>query len=156
MKLFSELFTNKIFDILLSLFQVSSHYLSAKPFPFNFLVQIWSVFIEIGIYNFGPFLKVNSIQEASAKCFAVHFLEFEISQTLHIKTQNSKHQNVKSIGEKLTTKGLMFFVSFFTCDLQGFKSYYVNHKAFGASFLYWVYFSFCDITIFTCNLIVSF
>ena len=35
--------------------------------------------------------------------------------------QNKKHQNDKSIGEKLKTKGLMFFVSVFSCDLQDFK-----------------------------------
>ena len=34
---------------------------------------------------------------------------------------NKKHQNAKSIGEKLESKGLMFFVSFFSCDLQDFK-----------------------------------
>ena len=27
----------------------------------------------------------------------------------------------KSIGEKLKTKGLMFFVSFLKCDMQDFK-----------------------------------
>ena len=31
----------------------------------------------------------------------------------HMKKQNKKHQNAKSIGEKLKTKSLMFFVSFF-------------------------------------------
>ena len=30
-----------------------------------------------------------------------------------MKKQNKKHQNAESIGEKLKTKGLMFFVSFF-------------------------------------------
>ena len=39
----------------------------------------------------------------------------------HMKKQNKKHQNAKSIGEKLKTKGLMFFVSSFSCDLQDFK-----------------------------------
>ena len=38
-----------------------------------------------------------------------------------MKKQNKKRQNAKSIGEKLKTKGLMFFVSFFACDLQYFK-----------------------------------
>ena len=36
-----------------------------------------------------------------------------------MKKQYKKHQNAESIGEKLKTKGLMFFVS---CDLQDFKS----------------------------------
>ena len=39
----------------------------------------------------------------------------------HMKKQNKKHQNVKSIGEKLETEGLMLFVSFVSCDLQDFK-----------------------------------
>ena len=38
-----------------------------------------------------------------------------------MKKQNKKHQNAKSIGEKLKTKGLMFFVLFFSCDLEDFK-----------------------------------
>jgi hypothetical protein len=51
-----------------------------------------------------------------------------------MKKQNKKHQNAKSIGEKLKTNSLMFFVSFFSGDLQDFKFYYV--KAFGEGFLY--------------------
>ena len=39
----------------------------------------------------------------------------------HMKKQNKNHQIAKSIGEKLKTKGLMFFVSFFLCDLRDFK-----------------------------------
>ena len=58
-----------------------------------------------------------------------------------MKKQNKKHQNAESIGKKLKTKGLMFFVSFFSCDLQDFKFWYVNRKAFGTSFLYWVDFT---------------
>ena len=38
-----------------------------------------------------------------------------------MKKQNKKHQNAESIGEKLKTKGLMFFVSFFSCDMQDFN-----------------------------------
>ena len=38
-----------------------------------------------------------------------------------MKKQNKKHQNAKSTGEKLKTKGLVFFVSFFSCDLQDFN-----------------------------------
>ena len=38
-----------------------------------------------------------------------------------MKKQNKKQKNAKSIGEKLKTKGLMFFVLIFTCDLQDFK-----------------------------------
>ena len=46
--------------------------------------------------------KVNSVQEACAKCFAAHLSKFEILQTKWKK--NKKHQNAKSIGEKLKTK----------------------------------------------------
>ena len=38
-----------------------------------------------------------------------------------MKKPNKKHQNAKSIGEKEKTKSLMFFVSFFSYDLQDFK-----------------------------------
>ena len=65
-------------------------------------------------------IKVNSVQEACAKCFAVQILKFDILQTTW-KKQHKKHQNAKSIDEKMKTKGLMFFVSFFACDLQDFK-----------------------------------
>ena len=33
-----------------------------------------------------------------------------------MKKQNKKYQNAKSIGKKLKTKSLMFFVSFILCD----------------------------------------
>ena len=38
-----------------------------------------------------------------------------------MKKTKQKHQNAKSIGEKLKTKGLMFLGSFFSCDLQDLK-----------------------------------
>ena len=57
----------------------------------------------------------------------------------------------KSIDEKLKTKSLMFFVYFFSCELQDFKFWYENRKVFGASFLYWVYFNnicpICDLNL---------
>ena len=46
-----------------------------------------------------------------------------------------------SIDGKLKTKDLMCFVSFFSCDLEDFKFLYLNPKAFGTSFLYWVDFN---------------
>ena len=55
-----------------------------------------------------------------------------------MKRQNKKHQNARFIDEKLKTKSLMFFVSFLSCDLYNSKFWYVNRKAFDASFLYWV------------------
>ena len=56
--------------------------------------------------------KVNSVQGACVKCFAVHILKFEILQTTW-KKKNKKHQNATFINEKLKTKSMMFFVSFF-------------------------------------------
>ena len=56
--------------------------------------------------------------------------------------QNKKYQNVRSIGDKLKTKSLVFFVSFFSCDMQD-----VNRKAFDSSFLYWVNFTTAQILI---------
>jgi hypothetical protein len=78
--------------------------------------------------------KVNSVQEACAKCFAVQILKFEILQT----TQKNKWKCIKmqDLLIKNKNKSLMSFVSFFSCDAQDF-----NHRAFGASFLYWVDFT---------------
>ena len=39
----------------------------------------------------------------------------------YMKKQNKKHPNARFIDEKLKTKSLMLFVSFFSCDLQYFK-----------------------------------
>ena len=58
-----------------------------------------------------------------------------------MKKTKQKHQNAKSIGEKLKTKGLMFLGSFFSCDLQDLKFWYVKRKVFCASLLYWVDFN---------------
>mgnify|MGYP001275423916 CR=1 FL=1 len=65
------------------------------------------------------FGKVNSVQEAWAKCFAIHLLEFEILHTTLKKKQ--RHQNARFIDEKQKTRSLRFFVSFSSCDLQDFK-----------------------------------
>ena len=53
---------------------------------------------------------------------------------------NKKHQNARFIDQKLKTMSLVFFVSFL-CDLQDFKFWYLNHQAFGTSFLHWVDFT---------------
>ena len=72
--------------------------------------------------------KVNSVQEACAKCFAVHILKFEILQTTW-KTKQ-KHWNTRFIGEIMKTKSLMIFVKFFSCDWQDFKFWFVNIARF--------------------------
>ena len=64
--------------------------------------------------------KVNSVQDASAKCFAVHIIKFEILQT-KMKKQNKKHQNYNSINEKLKNKGLMFYFSHVICKISNFN-----------------------------------
>ena len=92
-----------------------------------------------------PF-KVNSVQEACAKCFVVHILKFEILQT----TWKNKTKNIKMLDLLVKNWKLRVwrsFFSFFSCDLQDFKFYYVNRKAFGTSFfiLYWVDFKWYDI-----------
>ena len=55
----------------------------------------------------------------------------------HMKEQSKKHQNTRFIDEKLKTKSLMFFVSFFIW-LARFQISICEPQAFGASFLYWV------------------
>ena len=60
------------------------------------------------------------MQEACEKGFAVHLLKFEILQQPHEKTTKS-HQNARSIGEKLRTKGLIILCFIFSCDFQDFK-----------------------------------
>ena len=53
--------------------------------------------------------KVNSVQEACAKCFSVHLLKFEILQTKK-RNKTKKHQNAKSIGEKLQLPDVLCFI----------------------------------------------
>ena len=71
---------------------------------------------------------IATVQEAWAKCFAVHLSKFEILQT---KTKNQKHKNAKSFGKKLKTKSLMFFVSFFhiICKISNFNLWTAKHLA---------------------------
>ena len=62
-------------------------------------------------FNFAlPSIKVNSVHEACAKCSAVHLLKFEILETTC--KNKKKHQNAKSICEKLKT---------FSYDLKDYK-----------------------------------
>ena len=56
------------------------------------------------------FDKVNSVQEACAKCFAVHILKFEILQITR-KKWNKEHQ----------TLSVNVFCFVFSCGLQDFK-----------------------------------
>ena len=75
--------------------------------------------------------KVNSVQEACAKCFAVHILRFEIFQIIW-KELNKEHEKLSFQFFIIKCCILMdFFV--YSCGLQ-----YINCKVFGESFLYWV------------------
>ena len=72
-------------------------------------------------------VKVNSVQEACTKCFAVHKLKNEILQI----TWKNETKNIRPLVFSFSSIDLAW-------GLQDFKFWYVNHKAFGASVLYWV------------------
>ena len=81
-----------------------------KKNPFEFRSK--SLFALLSLAWSGS--KVNSVQEACTKCFAVHISEFEIWQTTNKKQKNITNQNARFIDEKLKAQSLMFFVlSFF-------------------------------------------
>ena len=60
----------------------------------------------------GVLLKVNSVQEACAKCFSVHILKFKILQ-ITWKRWNKKHQTLSFQFFTNRFGILMFFVCFF-------------------------------------------
>ena len=82
--------------------------------------------------SFMNFFKVNSVQEPCAKSFAVHLLKFEILQITWEKW-NKEHQTHSF---QFFSYRFWCFLFCFSCGLQDFKFWYVNRKAFGASFLY--------------------
>ena len=84
-------------------------------------------------------LKVSSVQEACAKCFAVHLLKFEILQI----TWKNKTKNIRLLVFSFSSINLVFwcFCFVFSCGLQYFKFWYLNRKAIGASFFYCVDFT---------------
>ena len=61
-------------------------------------------------------------------------------ERFQISKRKQKHQNAQFIDEKLKTKSLMFFVSFFFHVICKILNSSVR-IAFNASFLYWVYFT---------------
>ena len=67
-----------------------------------------------------PELKVSSVQEACAKSLFGSLIKIR-NLANHMKKQNKEYKNSKSIGEKLKTTCLMFFVSSLSYDLQDFK-----------------------------------
>ena len=67
--------------------------------------------------------KVNSVQEACAKCFAVHTPYQNLKSWKQHEKQKIKHQNARFSVEKLKYKSLMFFVSVFhvICKISNFN-----------------------------------
>ena len=70
---------------------------------FQTVVEIWNILAKC---------KVNSVQEACAKCFAVHMLKFEILQ-IKWKKRNKEHQTFSFQFCTNRISILMFSVLFF-------------------------------------------
>ena len=82
--------------------------------------------------------KINSVQEACAKCFVVHILKFEILQpTWKNKTKTSKKLDLLMKNWENEKSDVLCFILLW--DLKDFK--HENRNAFGTSFLYWVDFT---------------
>ena len=64
--------------------------------------------------------KVNSVQEAYAKCYAVHILDLKSCKP-HEKPKPKRKQHAKPISEKLKTKGLMFQFFHAICKISHFN-----------------------------------
>ena len=111
-------------------------YLESNNETFCFFVCNWGSQIELQLTAGWLLLKLTQYKKLMPNALQFTYQNLK-SISNHMKKQNKKHQNARSIDEKLKTKSLMFFVSFFSCHFQK----YVNRKAFGASFLYWVDFS---------------
>ena len=56
----------------------------------------------------------------------------------HMKKQNKNTKMLDLLMENWKLRVWCSLLIFFSCDMQDFKLLYVNHWAFGASFLYWV------------------
>ena len=87
------------------------------------------------------YYKVNSVQEACAKYFAVHLSKFGILQTIwKNKTKNMKTLNL-SVKNWILRSDVLCFI-FFMWFARFQILMYVNRKAFGSSALYRVDFTF--------------
>ena len=77
--------------------------------------------------------KVNSVQEACAKCFAVHILKFEILQ-ITWKKWNKEHQTLSLQFFTNRSSILMFFVLFFhvVCKISNFNMWTAKHLTQGS------------------------
>ena len=73
-------------------------------------------------------LKVNSVQEACAKCFAVHLLKFEILQTTwKNKTKNIKMLNLLVKNWKVRVWWPLFHFFHVFCKISNFHMWTVKH-----------------------------
>ena len=83
-------------------------------------------FIDISI---GYLIKVNSVQEACAKCFLVLILNFEILQ-ITWKRWNKEHRTLSFQFFSNRSSILMFFVVFYVvCKVSYFNVWSVKHLA---------------------------
>ena len=75
------------------------------------------------------FLFLKSTQYKKLAPNALQFTYWNLLK--HMKKRNKNHQNDICIGEKLKTKGLMFFVSFFhvICKISNFNMWTAKHLA---------------------------
>ena len=67
------------------------------------------------------YFLVKSTQYKKLAPNALRFTYQNLKSCKPHEKQNKKHQNAKYIGEIMKTKGLMFIVSFFSCDLKYLK-----------------------------------
>ena len=115
---------------------------------FAWFFYIFFLFLNTMISCSVYYCKVDSVQEACAKCFAVHILKFEIWQ-ITWKKWNTEYQTL--LFQFFTNRFsiLLLFVLFFrmVCKISNF-----NKWKMGASFLYWDDFiylrSYCCLLIF--------
>ena len=68
-------------------------------------------------------IKVNSVQEAFAKCFAVHILKFEILQT----AENVKILDLLMKNPKLRVWCSLFHLFHVICKISNFKMSTAKH-----------------------------
>ena len=97
--------------------------------------EVAKIWISVLKFKFSQILlgdKVNSVQEACAKYFAVHTLKFDPAN--HMKKWNKEHQTLSF--QFFIYSFLIIFVSFFM-QFARFQILSVKRKEFGKSFLYW-------------------
>ena len=111
-----------------------SHNGAKNVWKFFMLLQFHKLFICYRVIQgkmtrYQPlFVKVNSVQEACAKFFAVHLLKFEILQ-ITWKKWNKKHQTLSFQLFINRSSILMFFVLFFhvVCKISNFDMWTAKH-----------------------------